>query len=277
MQQFEIFSDGNNELLDRLIERHRRIIDSNLDAIKNRTILDLAANNGRWSYAAIAAGANKVISIEGREQKVNDAKKAFEKLAISDRVDLNTGDMYLWLNKNSKLKVNTVFCLGIFYHVMDHYMLLKQISNISPEAIIIDSGFVRSFRNSVHIQTENPNKHLNTLQVYEGQQKEIVGFVSLGLMIQMAWNLGYSCRPIVWDPKEINNRNCVHDYLMGRRFTLRLNRTSKFEDPNWKDKWRDALTTLDPKFVGLFDRETHDALTDDRVRRPFANTEFTIM
>jgi hypothetical protein len=143
--------------------------------------------------------------------------------------------------------------------------------------IIIDSGFVRSFRNSVHIQTENPNEHLNALNVYEGQQKEVVGFVSLGLMIQMAWNLGYSCRPIVWDPKEINNRNCVHDYMMGRRFTLRLDRTLKFTDASWKDKWRDALFTLDPKFLGLLDRKTHDALTDDRVRLPFANTEFTVM
>jgi tRNA A58 N-methylase Trm61 len=74
-----------------------------------------------------------VISIEGRAERVNDAKKAFETLGISDRVDLNVGDMYRWLYDNSELKVDTVFCLGIFYHVMDHYMLLKHISNLSPK------------------------------------------------------------------------------------------------------------------------------------------------
>jgi len=271
------FNEGNANIAARLIERKKRIIDANMDAISGKTIVDLAANNGRWSYAAIEAGANKVTSIEGRPERVVEAKNLFAELGVSEKIETHCGDMYDWLFTNSALRPDTVFCLGIYYHIMDHYYLLKQMAKLKPQTIIIDSGFVRSFRNSVHIQMEDPNLHLNALKVHDAQSTELVGFVSLGLMIQMSWNLGYSCRPVVWDPEQIQEPNSVHDYLLGRRYTVRLEKTDSFVDDKWKSYWAKALKVLNPEFESLMEKESHDFRTDDRARHPLKNSEFSIM
>lgn len=273
----QLFSDNRKDLETRLIERHKRIITENLDAINGKTVLDLAANNGRWSYAAIQAGASHVISIEAREERAQQAQVFFEELGVSELIDVNIGDMYYWLYESRHLNVDTVFCLGVYYHVMDHYMLLKQIAQLTPKTIIIDSGFVRSFRNSVQIKSENPNLYSNALKVYEGQTSEVIGVVSLGLMIQMAWNLGYNCYPILWDPKTIADQECVHDYMIGRRYTLRLDKIDGNQDQNWKDKWKKALTALHPSYIDLLECSTHDKYADARIKHSLKNMSFSIM
>lgn len=274
---FDLFSDGNEGIANRLRERHKRVIVENLDAIQGKKIVDIAANNGRWTYAALAAGATNVISIEGREERVADAKRFLDGLGFTDKYQANIGDMYDFLYDNRTAQVDTVFCLGIYYHVMDHSHFLRQMARLNPSTIIIDSGFVRSFRNTVHVQTENPSLHLNALSLYDGQAAEPVGFISLGLMIQLAWNLGYNCRPIMWDPKEIKNPNDVHDYMMGRRFTLRLDKMDGHYDKEWIPHWREALVALNSQFEKLFDRETHDLISDDRARRPVENSQFSVL
>jgi len=271
------FESANAQTLARLQERHRRIIDANADAFSDKTVLDLACNNGRWSYAALEAGAKKVVGVEGRADKVTEARSIFERLAKSSNYEFHVGDMYDWLHDNKSQHFDTVMCLGVFYHIMDHHRLLSSIARLQPQTIIVDSGFVRSFRNSVHVQTEDPNQHKNALPKYKDQAAEFAGFVSLGLMIQMSWNLGYNCRPVVWDPENIENKHSVQDYLMGRRFTVRLERTGSHADSEWIEYWKKALVTLNGQFSLLFDRKTHDAMTDHRVRKPFESMDYSIM
>ena len=282
--RFDLFSDGNAVNEARLRARTRHIIEANRDAIDGRRVLDIAANNGRWSYAAIAAGAKSVVSIEGRQERIDDAHRIFDQLGVRDRIETHQGDMYEFLHdlgdqvrEGRAEGVDTVFCLGIYYHIMDHQGLLRAMAALDPQTIIIDSGFVRSFRNSVHVQCEDPGKHRNALAVYPGQKAEPVGFVSLGLMIQMAWNLAYSCAPVTWDPSTLEDRDCVHDYVVGRRYTLRLEKMASRRDEGWKERWRRPLAALDPKFAGLLDPATHDAVCDDRVRRPFNSMDFTVL
>jgi len=274
---FDLFSDGRPQNASRLRERYKHIIERNLDAIEGKRILDIAANNGRWTYAALAAGASHVVSVEGREERVADAIEFLDKKGFAGKYTANIGDMYDFLYDHREDSFDTLLCLGIYYHVMDHSHFLRLMTRMQPETIIIDSGFVRSFRNTVHVQIEDPDLHLNALSVYEGQKHEPVGFISLGLMIQMAWNQGYNCRPVVWNPTDIENRPSVQDYMMGRRFTLRLDKVSDHYDSEWVNYWRPALEAIQPRFGELFDRETHDAQSDDRARRPIENSQITVI
>jgi hypothetical protein len=274
---FDQFSDGSARKAERLTERHKRIIVDNCDAFENKKILDIAASNGRWTYAALFAGANYVESIEGRSERAKDAIKFLNDNNFSEKYTANVGDMYDFLYENKSKTFDTVLCLGIYYHVMDHYHFLKLMARLNPQTIIIDSGFVRSFKNIVHIQNEDPESHLNALSIYPGQKSEIVGSVSLGLMIQMAWNLGYSCRPNIWNPKDIKNPSCVQDYMIGKRYTVRLEKMDNFTDPDWQKYWKPALECLKGDFVRLFDRETHNEQVDDRARQPNEAAEFSII
>ena len=268
MQNSELFGDGNPSIVERLGERHKRIITANLDAFDGASVLDLASNNGRWSYAALNAGAAKVTSIEGRAERVEMAQGIFRQLGLANRVDCHTGDMFRWLWAHENDRFDTVLCLGVYYHITDHYGFLKQIARTQPKTIIIDSGFVRSFRNGVFIMTENPRQHKNALPTHKGQVQEFAGSVSLGMMIQMAWNLGYNCRPVVWDPKEVDAPLTVIDYLTGIRFTLRLDKMEGFRDADWQSHWRDALGRLSPDFVHLVDPTLHDVVAESVTRSP---------
>ncbi|MEQ8266827.1 MAG: class I SAM-dependent methyltransferase [Parvibaculum sp.] len=249
----------------RLEARHRHVIDANIDHIRGKSVVDLACNNGRWSYAAAAAGASRVMGVEGRPEKVEEARALVEKLGVSDRVSFDVGDMYDWLYEFDG-EADTVLCLGVYYHIMDHYHLLRLIARHRPACIIIDSGFVRSFRPMVHVKTENPSLHSSALPAFANQASEIVGLVSLGLMNQMAWNCGYRCEPVVWDKKKIADRQPVKDYMSGRRFTLRLTKDETLQgyDRQWKERWRPALVALGNGYEALLDPATAERVEDER-------------
>ena len=184
--------------------------------------------------------------------------------------------MFDFLVLRNEKQFSTVFCLGVYYHIMDHYRLLTLIARQNPETIIIDSGFVRSFRNSVHVTSEGPADHYNALKKFDNQKMELVGVVSLGLLIQMAWNTGYNCRPIVWNRGDVRTKPPVQDYLSGRRFTVRLDKMEGNIDPEWRRYWHEALVALNPKFGDLLDRAKHDSVADNRIKRPLQNMQFTI-
>lgn len=272
------FEQKNMTVFNRLQERYKRIITSNTAHIKHKNILDLASNNGRWSYAALGAGAKHVVGVEGRKEKIKESIGIFNELNVDkSKWDFENGDIFDYLQEYKDFRVDTIFCLGIFYHIMDHHRLLMLMARTKASTIIIDSAFVRSFRNSVHVQLEDPSAHRNALPKFRSQKSEFAGFVSLGLMIQMSWNLGFTCRPISWSPADLSDKLSVQDYMMGRRFTLRLERTDSNSDPEWVEHWYSALVELNPRFANLFNKENHDLAVDDRVRRPFNSMEFSIL
>ena len=265
----DAFEGRNERVLARLQERHRRIVDENRDAFAGRRVVDLACNNGRWSWAALQAGATHVTGVEGRAEKAEEARGIFRDLGHADEGReegwrFETGDMFDWLHDHRAEPVDTILCLGVFYHIMDHYRLLDLMARTSARTVIIDSAFVRSMRAAVWVTTENPNLHSSALPRFEGQTQEFAGFVSLGLVIAMAWKVGFSCRPVVWRPNEVARPDAVPDYLDGERMTLRLERMEGRMDGEWRAHWRRALHALDPRFAGLLATSTHDAVCDRR-------------
>jgi len=266
---FDDFSPNMNQK-NRLLERHRRIIVQNYEFIEEKRILDLACNNARWIYAACEAGAASVVGVEGRRDKVIEGQGLINRMGYADRCSIQQGDIFDYLYNVKKRSYDTIFCLGIYYHIMDHYMLLKLMAKAEPKAIIIDSGFLRSFSMGVWVQSENPSLHRNALPAFAGQKREIVSTVTLGLMNQMAWNCGYRCEPILWDPKEVQDAESVHDYLIGRRYTLRLTKMSGFDDKHWKELWRKPLKQLNPRFELLLDDKKAHLAVDDRCKNPLA-------
>lgn len=270
--KFDKFALGERGIR-RLEERYKRIVLPNkIQHIEGKRILDLAAANGRWTYAVAEAGAKAVLAVEGRDKSIRKARELVEQYGVADRCQFVVSDIYDWLYAHSRERIDTVLCLGIYYHIMDHYQLLRLIARLKPTCILIDSGFIRSFRLLVHVQTENPGRKKNALPAFDEQAGEIVGFVSLGLMNQMAWNCGYVVDPIIWDPADVKYPQSVHDYLVGRRFTLRLTRQEDLQghDSRWQERWREALVRLNPKFEKLLNPETahfaEDALAKENTR-----------
>ena len=67
----------------RLNARYQALIESNRDIIEGGRILDIASHDGRWSFAALHAGAEHVVGIEARSGLVERATEAMDTYGIS--------------------------------------------------------------------------------------------------------------------------------------------------------------------------------------------------
>src|SRR5260370_24927372 len=90
------YSTGTvNAQPERLNERYRALIGSNEHLIRGKTILDLAAHDGRWSFAALKAGAQHVTSVEGRSHLVEFAMATAHEYGICvERYRFIAGDVF---------------------------------------------------------------------------------------------------------------------------------------------------------------------------------------
>ena len=101
-------------------------------------MLDLASHDGRWGFAAIKAGAKKVIGIEARPELVRLAKENMHAYGVpGSRYAFHTGDALDTLLAK-KIRVETVLLVGFFYHIDLHVARSREFSKTGAQAIGAD-------------------------------------------------------------------------------------------------------------------------------------------
>lgn len=121
----------------RLNSRHRAIMEHSGSLIKGKRVLDIASHDGRWSFAALQAGAAHVTGIEPRQELINNAVDTFNEYGIEpSRYDFLCGDVFDHL---SNKKFDVVFCLGFYYHTVRHAELFDLIERTGATLVIIDT------------------------------------------------------------------------------------------------------------------------------------------
>jgi hypothetical protein len=215
----------DEESVRRLNLRRRFLIDD-FPEIKGANVLDLAAHDGRWSYALAEAGARSVLGVEGRKE-LADQYASFPESEFKSSVNIEVGDIYDVLRRlvaeGRSFDIVTVF--GIYYHVMDHYGLLVLIRKLSPNLVIIDSEFRTEKRRMIFLLLEDPSKHLNALEAYPSQEKVVKGVPTRPALELMAKTLDYEVKWSDWDAIDVEQRIGVKDYFREgklRRFTCAL-------------------------------------------------------
>ena len=124
----------------RMNSRYSAIIEPNLDLIRDRTVLDIASHDGRWTFAALMAGARHAIGIEGRAHLVDAARQSMAHYGIgSDRYKFYVGDICDVL-ETERIKVDTVLCLGFFYHTHRHFEIASLLAATGASHIVLDTA-----------------------------------------------------------------------------------------------------------------------------------------
>lgn len=177
----------NPTTLYRLGQRHRLIIEPFVDQIKGARILDLAAHDGRWSYALAHAGAAEVIGVEARQALI-DRFDHFPETAAKSRVTLLCNDLYAELEARVAAgeTFDVVAVYGIFYHIMDHFRLLSLVAKLQPTLVIIDSEFIKADNAIVQVLKEEIANPLNAVSDVRGITHTVVGVPSKRTMEFMA-------------------------------------------------------------------------------------------
>jgi 16S rRNA G966 N2-methylase RsmD len=126
--------------MERLNIRHQMIIEHHSDLIKGARVLDFGSYDGRWTYAALEAGAEHVTGIEIDQDFIDQATQNLSKLGSSpDRYDFIVGDLLEQLRKIEPGDYDGIINAGIFYHITYHVELMKEMERLDVDWIILDS------------------------------------------------------------------------------------------------------------------------------------------
>ncbi len=215
--------------LNRMNARFRVFMEPLSKEIAGHAVLDLASHDGRWSYAALKVGASHVTGIEGRAELIDKGKYLFSDQEFAGRFKFVVGDIFEVMPKliNQGKSFDVVLCLGIFYHIMDHYRLMRLIREFKPRVVILDTGLIDDEKPYISLVTERNDDRLNAIPENSDINFSIVGLMSKGGVRLLSKSLGYSCQFLDWNPSDFVNHDGLSDYFTEandkrRRFSIVL-------------------------------------------------------
>jgi 2-polyprenyl-3-methyl-5-hydroxy-6-metoxy-1,4-benzoquinol methylase len=210
--------EGHRQVVTRMNHRHRFLIEAFASDIAGADVLDLASHDGRWAYAFAGAGAARVLGIEARQELI-DRFADYPDADLRQRVELRCGDIFdgiaAEVAAGSRFDVVAVF--GIFYHIMDHFHLLRLILGLKPQLIIIDSEFALRDGPIIQLVREKTDNILNAAPQIAGQKKAIKGVPSFSALTMMAQALDLDVEWSDWDSLPAGERSGVTDYYRTQR------------------------------------------------------------
>lgn len=204
---------SHNQPVARLNARHAMIVQPFLAEIAGARVLDLAAHDGRWSYALAAAGAAQVVGVEARQELI-DIFPAFPDADLRARVELRCNDLYDEIDSEAREGVtyDVVAVFGILYHLMDHFRLFQALRRLRPKLVIVDSEFMRRPGPMIQLVKERTDNVLNAAPQIAGQKVAVKGIPSFRAMEVIAEVLEYKIEWIDWDSVPEHRRKGVMDY-----------------------------------------------------------------
>jgi hypothetical protein len=218
----------------RLNLRYEAMIAQNRDILQGARVLDIASHDGRWSFAALAAGAASVIGIEGRPELVQNANDNLAHYGVaSDRYEFVAGDIFDFFAKRT-VEVDVVMCLGFLYHTLRYNELLQGIRRTGARHVVFDTQSSQLMRpEPVVVLHRDPHERQSAAVVddYAYGDTVLTGRPTLNAMTVMMQSYGYDFdRLSDWGGLIRDNPKLkgVPDYAKQFRTTARyvdLNRT----------------------------------------------------
>ncbi len=209
----------------RLNQRYRACIEWNEETIRGNRILDLASHDGRWSFAALKRGAANVVGIEARDHLVHAAGANLCRYGVPENsFRFILGDVFENIDRVEPHSVDAVFCLGFFYHVANHMLLLSKIARLKPKHLILDTEISLDPRSVVLLHSEDPEVEANAVGVgSDAFRPVLVGRPSKTALELMLSSFGWSFVYYAWHQAGISRWDTIEDYHEGWRVTLRVN------------------------------------------------------
>ena len=208
----EYYQSGVNPYPNRLNERYNALIKNNKKIISGKRILDLASDNGRWSFAAIKNGASKVIGIEFLLKSVKTANNLMTIYNVSkEKFQFIEGKIHKIIKQIEPNSIDTVFCFGYLYHTMYHMNLFSKIKNLNPKHIIIDTNISKNDAPVIEIR---PKKRIIS-------EHKIEGYPSKSGLEAMLNEFGFhNFQYYDWPSKNLEDWKNLGDYKNRKRITF---------------------------------------------------------
>jgi SAM-dependent methyltransferase len=207
----------------RLNARWRAIFGWNKEILGGRRVVDLGCHDGRWTFAALEAGAAHVIGIEARAHLCAKALDNLRHYDVPpDRYDLLTGDAVETLRALAAGSADVVMCLGFFYHTLEHMRLLLEARRLGARYIIIDTSISPAAEPLIALQSEAVSDTRNAVDYGDtGHERVLVGQPSKSGLLAMLDYAGYRADFFDWSNNGVADWTDLPDYAARLRVTAR--------------------------------------------------------
>src|SRR6516164_8961630 len=206
----------------RLNQRYRALIESNSAIIADKSVLDIASRDGRWSFAAYKAGARHVLGIEAHEHLVKLAHECLRSYGVpAGPVHFLLGDVFVELDRIEPGTIETVFCIGFLHHTAHHMLLLNKIARLKPKYVILDTKVSLDPRSIIEIRRESEEDE-GIGAVSEGTPRyAVIGVPSRQVVELMLSAAGFeSFSYYDWQGAGIKDWTYLDDYYRGKCISL---------------------------------------------------------
>jgi SAM-dependent methyltransferase len=205
----------------RLNLRHRACIAGNGAALRDRRVLDIASHDGRWSFAALMAGARHVTGIEARAHLVRHAVANLHAYGVpDDRFRFIEGDVFREIDALASGSIDTVLCFGFFYHTPHHMGLLAKIERLGPRFLLLDTVVELDPRSAVVLRSEPTDVESKAAPEAGSGGRAVVGVPSRAALELMLAHFGWRITYYDWHRAGIRSWANVADYRDGHRLSL---------------------------------------------------------
>jgi hypothetical protein len=213
----------------RLNLRHLAIIEENQDILRGRSVVDIASHDGRWSYAALEAGASRVIGIEGRQSLVKAARRTLAAKGVpKSRYTMVRGDVHRRMLQPD-IVGDVVLCLGFLYHTARYVELMAGIRSTGAEYVIVDTRVIPDAAGPVvELRTEGTGGQALAIKDQFALDGQVISAVpSEAAVVLMLGAAGYDVdRRTDWPGllAQHPEARAVSQYARGTRVTFRAKR-----------------------------------------------------
>ncbi len=219
----------------RLNLRYEAMIAANHDILEGARVLDIASHDGRWSFAALKAGARHVTGIEPRQHLVDNANSTLADYgADPSSYRFICGDGFEVL-PHEDLDVDVVLCLGFIYHTLRYPELFRRLADLEPAHLILDTKVFARRKPVIRMFVNKAEQEGHAVSdAFSEGRFTLVGKPSLRALRQMLSVYGFEVANtydwptlIALNPQVPAKRSRA--YLDGTRVTLRCRRATPAE------------------------------------------------
>ncbi len=176
--------------------------------LAGKRILDLGCNAGFWALAAIEAGCDRVVGIDGRAMHIEQANFVFEVKGVApDRYDFRLGNVFEVVD-SALGAFDIVLCLGLLYHVSKPMELFERIAAVNRDLLVVDTVISLREDSSIDIHHEALDEPRHALDY------ELVMVPSRSAVREMVRQFGYDSRVLA---PRFSDYTGSRDYRAGGR------------------------------------------------------------
>ena len=180
----------------RLRDRYEVIVARNRALFKNSRVLDLRSGDGRWSFAAVEAGAAEVIGVDSKQEAVEAARNAFMKIGVKPAAyQFVNSKLFAALKDFRPDTFDVVLCRDVS---ADPHFFFKSLARLRPKHVILDTKIADRKEPIVIFRANKPDQPGSKAGM---QSASLIAIPNEALIRALCGHFGFRCRAV--DPRNL--------------------------------------------------------------------------